>query len=147
MPDGFHVVCATIIRNDDSYLLVREAEGRDAGTWNLPAGSLEQCETPLNCAEREVAEETGLDVTVSDLVGVYFPSSAEQGRIFVFVFATVMEDGDIEMGDEIDAVDWVGRKDLEAYELRADYIGHAIRDFEEGRRYPSGLFRMVGEER
>jgi ADP-ribose pyrophosphatase YjhB (NUDIX family) len=48
-------------------LLVRRRFDPGAGCWSLPGGRLEEGESPATCAEREVREETGLDV---DLVGV-----------------------------------------------------------------------------
>lgn len=43
----------------------------DDGTWSLPGGFVDPGESPAETAVRETREETGLDVRVTDLVGVY----------------------------------------------------------------------------
>lgn len=49
-------------------LLVRR---RDNGHWVMPAGSLELGESILECLQREVKEESGLDVVSATLIAVY----------------------------------------------------------------------------
>ncbi len=44
---------------------------RDIGWWNLPGGGMELGETVDEALRREVQEETGLEVEVGRLVGVY----------------------------------------------------------------------------
>ena len=49
-------------------LLVRR---RDNGFWALPGGCQDLGETPAECARRECREETGFEVVVSRLLGVF----------------------------------------------------------------------------
>ena len=49
-------------------LLVRRA---DDGSWCLPGGRMEFGESVSDCARREFAEETGLSVELTGLLGVY----------------------------------------------------------------------------
>jgi 8-oxo-dGTP pyrophosphatase MutT (NUDIX family) len=44
------------------YLLV---QGRSSGKWSFPKGHPYENETPLECARRELYEETGLNVPVN----------------------------------------------------------------------------------
>ena len=44
---------------------------RDIGWWNLPGGGMEIGETVEETVLREVKEETGLEVEIEQLVGVY----------------------------------------------------------------------------
>lgn len=43
----------------------------DRGKWGFPGGAVELGETPQMAAIREIKEETGLDVEVKNLIGVY----------------------------------------------------------------------------
>ena len=60
-------VFALIFRNSEILLALR----RDIEWWNLPGGGLEIGETVEEGVRREVREETGLEVEVDHLVGVY----------------------------------------------------------------------------
>jgi 8-oxo-dGTP pyrophosphatase MutT (NUDIX family) len=43
----------------------------DNGEWCMPGGGIDPGERPAEAAEREVLEETGLTVRVTELLGVY----------------------------------------------------------------------------
>jgi len=60
-------VRAFILR-DGKLLMVREAED---GLWSLPGGWADVGDTPSNAVCREVAEETGLQVKATKLLGVW----------------------------------------------------------------------------
>ena len=64
VPDGmYHLVCEIIVKhNDGNYLLMqRDFEKHLGGMWELTAGgSALKGETPMECAVRELREETGI---------------------------------------------------------------------------------------
>ncbi|WP_155371684.1 NUDIX domain-containing protein [Catellatospora vulcania] len=43
----------------------------DSGNWSLPGGIMEIGETMQQCVVREVKEETGLDIEITGLLGIY----------------------------------------------------------------------------
>jgi ADP-ribose pyrophosphatase YjhB (NUDIX family) len=60
---------ATLVRDDDGrLLLVRHAE---LGVWGLPGGAIEPDEQPEQAAVRETEEESGLQVEIVGLLGVF----------------------------------------------------------------------------
>ena len=59
---------AAILDKDRRVLLTRRT---DNGQWCLPGGRMESGESAAEACEREVFEETGLNVRVKRLVGVY----------------------------------------------------------------------------
>lgn len=66
------------------------AHRRDIDWWNLPGGGMELDETVEEAVCREVREETGLEVAVEYLVGVY---SKPQKREIVLTFRCLVIGG------------------------------------------------------
>ena len=73
------ICIAVIIEKNKKILLVQEVHNksyeRSRGLWTIPAGRVEEQETLTQAAKREVKEETGFDVELSGLIGVYQMSS------------------------------------------------------------------------
>lgn len=67
---GQPAVRLTGILVEDGCVLLVEEVLRERSHWNLPGGRLEHGETLRTCLEREMREETGLDVEVGDLLYV-----------------------------------------------------------------------------
>ena len=59
---------AIIFNSEGKFLLTKRS---DNGQWCLPGGAVESGESLAEACEREVLEETGLQVRVKRLVGVY----------------------------------------------------------------------------
>jgi 8-oxo-dGTP pyrophosphatase MutT (NUDIX family) len=76
-----------IIIVDESGRILLEKRS-DNGMWGLPGGAVEPGESVRQTALREAKEETGLDIEITGLVGVY--SEPFEGRI-----ATYPDNGDI----------------------------------------------------
>ena len=64
----FRLAVFGVIVAEEQVLLCRR---RDIGWWNLPGGGMELGETVDEALQREIREETGLEVQVGRLVGVY----------------------------------------------------------------------------
>jgi 8-oxo-dGTP pyrophosphatase MutT (NUDIX family) len=79
-----------------AYVLCRDDDGRilltrftypghpDSGKWTMPGGAMEWGEDPLETAERELEEETGLHADIGRVLGVfsrwYEPHEAVSGK-------------------------------------------------------------------
>lgn len=68
-PSVFRIGTFALIFDDAGRILI--GLRRDANWWNLPGGGMEVGETVEQTVIREVREETGLEVEVERLVGVY----------------------------------------------------------------------------
>ena len=63
-------VAAVVVEND-KVALVRRGRPPAYGEWSLPGGAVELGETLEKAVIREVREEIGLEVKVSELVGIF----------------------------------------------------------------------------
>jgi ADP-ribose pyrophosphatase YjhB (NUDIX family) len=68
---------AVVADNDGRILLQRRS---DSGNWALPGGAMDIGETLAECAIREVREETGFDVRIDRIVGIY----SDPGHVFAY---------------------------------------------------------------
>jgi len=74
---------AVIVRDEQILLSRLAARLTRSEKWTLPGGGIEHGENPRDSVVREVAEETGLDVTISDTARVYslhLPHDTRDGR-------------------------------------------------------------------
>lgn len=77
------------------------AHRRDCDFWCQPGGDLEAGESPWQGMMREVREETGLEVRVIRLVGIYsWPAEDE----LILAFMCTVVSGTLATSDESDAV-------------------------------------------
>jgi ADP-ribose pyrophosphatase YjhB (NUDIX family) len=89
-PQEVRAGVAAVVLDAGRVLLVRRT---DNGLWGLPSGHVEPGETVADAAVREVLEETGLQVRVSRLIGIYSDPASQvvaypDGRVCHFVTAS-----------------------------------------------------------
>lgn len=92
-----------VILNDGQMLLTRR---RDLPLWVAPGGHLDRGETVQACCVREVREETGLDVEIERLVGLYARRQGQRGQILwmTFLFQCRVAGGTLRVTDETTAI-------------------------------------------
>jgi 8-oxo-dGTP diphosphatase len=93
-------VAGVVVRDDGRVLVVQR---RDNGHWEPPGGVLELAETFDEGVRREVAEETGVQVEVERLTGVY--KNVKRG-IVALVFRCRPAAGEATATDESRRVAW-----------------------------------------
>jgi len=84
-----------IITNEKDEVLL--CHRNDYDLWNLPGGGLEKGETPWECIIREAKEETGLDVEISRLMGIYSKPHKDE---IVFMFVCNIIGGELKLNEE-----------------------------------------------
>ena len=113
---------ALVAREDGAVLLIRRT---DNGNWALPGGAIEMNESVAGAAIRETLEETGIQVEVTGLLGVYsdprhvihFTSNDEVRREFSVVLTARPVAGEPTRSAESSEVRWVAPKDLDGYTM------------------------------
>ncbi|ESR25968.1 NUDIX hydrolase [Lutibaculum baratangense] len=65
------IVVGSVVRADGGILMCRRAIEPRSGYWTLPAGYLEQHETPEDGARREAQEEACAEIAIDALLAVY----------------------------------------------------------------------------
>jgi 8-oxo-dGTP diphosphatase len=101
-------VFAAITNDEGRILCVRMNYATRA--WTTPGGRVELGESPLDALKREVLEESGLDVVVEELVGVY--SKPYEDDIVLFFRTRVVAHHPWRPNDEIAQIGYFGRDDL-----------------------------------
>lgn len=134
-----HLAAAAIATNDDGeILMVQEGKSHVEGTWNFPGGSFEEEEGLKETAAREFLEETGYDIELGDVIGVYLEESVRTGNtVAVFLFeAEIKENIHEGLGDdEIIDTEFFPPEKVETLDLRKENRKKMLEDFLEGRRF------------
>ncbi len=107
---------SVVQRTDAKLLVVRRT---DNGEWSLPGGFLHLGENAANAAQREVLEETGIEIQVQRLIGVFSPAynwvypNGDQVHAVVSVFKAIPTGGE-EKPDQVETsqVGWMTPTEL-----------------------------------
>lgn len=113
-PRANSVVPSTTCVVVDDHGRIALVHRRDNGLWALPGGGMELGESIEDCAVREVKEETGLDVELIGLVGVYTNPNhvmkyddGEVRQQFSLCFTSRLVGGELAFDDESTGIEWV----------------------------------------
>ena len=123
---GPKLVAGALFELDGGIVLVQRDIEPGYGKWTFPGGFVERGETAEAAAEREVLEETGLEVRVSGIVGLY----SYEGQIpAIAVFGADVIGGEPLPLDETMAVRGYGRDEIPWSDLAFPSTEHALEDY------------------
>jgi ADP-ribose pyrophosphatase YjhB (NUDIX family) len=117
-----------IILRNGAVCMVRRAFEPRKGHWSLPAGFMEYDESPRECAQREIGEETGLDAKAGEVLGVY--SGFDDPRQHAVLIVYWMEESDTRKpvpGDDAEEVEFF-RQDALPEDIAFRAHREALRD-------------------
>ena len=140
MPDvRLTVTCSLVIEQDGRLLLVQEADPDIYGLWNQPAGHVEPGETFEACALREAREETGCEVELLGLQGIYYDIAAGDEDINICFRARPLGEARYPLADDVLGTRWFSREELLAFPR--EHLRHAralrrLEDWLAGKIFP-----------
>ena len=129
-----------VVNEDGTILVIRRT---DNGNLALPGGGMDLGESITHTAVREVREETGLDVEITGLVGIYtnprhlieYTSDGEIRQEFSVVFTARPNGGSPTTSSEASEVIWIDPADVSDLQMHPS-MRQRIEHFREGRAQP-----------
>ncbi|MBR4830884.1 MAG: NUDIX domain-containing protein [Bacilli bacterium] len=140
------IIVGGVIKKDNKYLLVQEAQEKCRGKWNIPAGHLDPNETIFEGAKREVFEETGLNVDLTGILRIENRVMTDDEFLGV-VFSTNIVGGEIRIDPrEILDIKWFTYEEILNMkdELRSDdLIIDAITQAKNNNSIDLGIIQII----
>ena len=140
-----HVTVATIVEDNGRFLMVEElADGQ--AVFNQPAGHLEADESLIQAALRETLEETGWDVELTAVTGIYLYTAPSNGVTYqrvCFIAKALKHHPDYQLDEGILRARWLTRDELLAVreDWRSELIIRCIDDYLAGHHFSLELIR------
>ncbi len=140
------VVTGGILEKDGKFLLVQEKQKICEGKWNVPAGGLDESESLMEGAKREIYEETGCKVEITGVLEIV-NEILEGVNVICFFFDTKIIDENIKAdGEEISNVKWFTYEEILNMKdkLRADgYFLSTIENKMNNRIQPTEIIKSI----
>ncbi len=110
-----------VVLDGNRVLLVRRGQEPLKGEWSIPGGALALGETLQSAVQREVIEETGLEVEAGMVVEVLDKIVVESGRVryhYVLVdFLCKVLGGKIKPDSDADDARWASHEELNSHSI------------------------------
>ena len=94
---------------DGRVLIAKRAKDPKKGTWDSIGGFLKEGESPLEAAARETKEETGLDIKLGNLLGIYTDSYKYEGVVYETLnlyYLAEIKGGELKADDDVSELVW-----------------------------------------
>jgi len=102
---------SSLVLEGGRVLLVKRGREPEPGSWSLPAGLVEHGETAEEAAVRETLEETGVEISIEGLLGIY--DLIGRGYHYVVIcFLSRPVGGKLRKGPDIQEARWFKIEDL-----------------------------------
>ncbi|MBS7660502.1 NUDIX hydrolase [Pseudomonas lalucatii] len=140
-----HITVATIVEDRGRFLLVEELKGGRL-VLNQPAGHLEADETLRQAAVRETLEETGWEVELTGVVGIYLYTAPSNGVTYqrvCFAARALRHHPQRPLDSGIVAAPWLSRAELavQPQRWRSELVLRCIDDYLAGPTHGLSVIR------
>ena len=140
-----HVTVATIVENQGRFLTVEEMAD-DRAVFNQPAGHLEADESLIQAALRETREETGWEVELTGVIGIYLYTAPSNGITYqrvCFSAKPLRQIAGSVLDHGIIGARWMTRQELaeNSERLRSPLVLRCVDDFLIGDPFPLAVIR------
>jgi len=111
-----------IIFRDGCILMAQRGKEPLKGWWSLPGGALELGEALKDAVRREVREETGLEIDPVEVFEIFErimrdAAGTPEYHYVLIDYLCQVTGGDLRPGDDVCAVEWVSRAELEKLQI------------------------------
>ncbi|WP_342765988.1 NUDIX hydrolase [Methanobacterium alcaliphilum] len=115
-------VDVVILCRDEKIIMVKRKNNPYKDFWALPGGFVEYGETVEHAACREALEETGLEVELDSLVGVYSePSRDPRGHVITVCYLAKYKSGKLRADTDAKDVFRFNKSELVEMDLAFDH--------------------------
>ncbi|HOI71903.1 MAG TPA: NUDIX hydrolase [Methanobacterium sp.] len=122
MKHPFLTVDAIISCSNQSVVLVKRRNDPYKGSWALPGGFVEYGETVETAVLREVKEETGLDIDLKGISGIYSkPDRDPRGHTVTICFKAQKIGGELKADSDAGDVACIKIEEAITWELAFDH--------------------------
>jgi 8-oxo-dGTP pyrophosphatase MutT (NUDIX family) len=141
-----HITVATVIEDQGRFLFTEELiDGQPR--FNQPAGHLEARESLLDAALRETLEETGWEVELTGITGIYLYTAPSNGVTYqrvCFSARPLRHLPDHPLDEGIIGPKWMTREELVANEAqwRSELVLRCIDDYLSTGSFPLEVIRL-----
>ena len=112
------IAAVVLVSMNGKLVLMRRGVEPAIGHWSFPGGYVDRGEVVEDAAIREVREETGLDVQLDGLVGLY---SKRDSPVVLAVYSASVIGGSLQPGIEAQEVGWFSPEELPPLPFPHDY--------------------------
>ena len=103
-----------LLDNSDRVYLIKEADRNriSKGRWNLPGGAVKPREDLITAAKRATEEESGFDVVIKTLIGVYKCTKDDKEWIYVVFEAKTNGEKKSKVSKTVTTGKWFERSEI-----------------------------------
>lgn len=120
-PTRPQIAVGAVVIHDGALLLVKRAQEPAKGKWTLPGGRLEAGEYLQDAVRREVLEETGIEVTVDRLLGI-FEVVGDPHYVILDYLCNASDEVEPRAADDVDEARWVPLDEVSSLDCTPRFV-------------------------